>query len=63
MLINPVYDICLEYGIKDHHLYLFFETSKQIKNFSRQNLRLPVRVETACFLSFFDEICVSTSTY
>jgi hypothetical protein len=45
------------------HLYLFFETSKQIKKFSRQNLRLPVRVQTACFLSFFDEICVGTSTY
>jgi hypothetical protein len=57
-----LYDICLEYGIKDVKFILFFE-SKQIKKFSRQNLRLPVRVKTACFLSFFDEICVGTSTY
>jgi hypothetical protein len=52
-----LYDICLEYGIKD------VKFIKQIKTFSRQNLRLPVRVQTACFLSFFDVICVRTSTY
>ena len=45
-----LYDICLEYGIKDVKFIfiLFFETSKQIKKISRQNLRLPVRVQTAC---------------
>ena len=60
-----LYDICLEYGIKDVKFIFIYllKQVKQIKKFSRQNLRLPGRVQTACFLSFLDEICVGSSTY
>jgi hypothetical protein len=60
-----LYDICLEYDIKDVK-FIFIYFLKQVnksKNFPSKKFRLPVRVQTACFLSFFDEICVGTSTY
>ena len=55
--IPSLYDICLEYGIKDVK-FIFIYFLKQVNN-----LLLPERVQTPCFLSFFDEICVGTSTY